>query len=280
VKDALEEGILLGTGWGPKESVESAGALEEVIFMKCTSVFDNRGRFNPSYDRDRTMRSGADWVILAVGQTPDLEPFRGTGLFPENAPRAVQAEEGTRATPVQGVFAGGDLATGPRSVSEAVGEGKRAALAIHLSLQGKSFYEAEETVGLALGPSFSIHALFHPPERWDAKTVVRLEDLEPLFLDHRPRRTLPRVKPGQRGTSFQEINRPLSVEEAEEEGARCFFCGTCTGCDRCYLYCPELALMPPGMERNRYEADNAYCKGCAVCAAVCPRGVMTMGKET
>jgi NADPH-dependent glutamate synthase beta subunit-like oxidoreductase/ferredoxin len=279
VKDALEEGILLGTGWGPKEIVESAGAVEEVIFMKCTSVFDNRGRFDPSFDRDRTMRAGADWVILAVGQTPDLEAFQGTGLFPENAVAAVQTKGRTPATPVQGVFAGGDLVTGPGSVSEAIAEGKRAALAIHLSLQGRSFYEVEETVRLGLGPSFSIHALFHPPPRRDPKTVVRFEDLEPLFLDDRPRRTLPRVKPGQRGTSFQEINWPLPVEEAEEEGGRCFFCGTCTGCDRCYLYCPEVAVMPPGGERNCYEADNEYCKGCGVCAAVCPRGVMTMGEE-
>jgi ferredoxin len=279
VKDALEEGILLGTGWGPKAIVESAGAVEEVIFMKCTSVFDSRGRFNPSYDRDRTMKSGADWVILAVGQVPDPEPFRGTGLFPENS-LTLSAEDGTATTPVQGFFAGGDLVTGPRSVSEAIGEGKRAALSIHRSLQGTSFSGAEETVRLGLGPSFSIHALFHPPARWDPKTVVRFEDLEPLFLDDRPRRTLPRVKPGERGTRFEEINEPLSEAEAAEEGARCFFCGTCTGCDRCYLYCPELALMPPGEDRNRYEADNGYCKGCAVCAAVCPRGVMTMGKET
>ena len=280
VKDALEEGILLGTGWGPKEMVERAGAVAEVIFMRCTSVFDNRGRFNPSYDPDRTMRSEADRVILAVGQTPDLEPLQGAALFPEDSVKAVSADGRNLATPVKGVFAGGDLVTGPQSVSEAIGAGKRAALAIHLSLQGMPFHEAEETVRLGLGPSFSIHALFHPPSHWDPKAVVRFEDLEPLFLDDRPRRALPRMEPGQRGKGFQEINLPLPMEEASQEGARCFFCGTCTGCDRCFLYCPELALVPPGEERNRYEADTEYCKGCAVCAAVCPRGVMTMGEGT
>ena len=226
------------------------------------------------------MRSEADRVILAVGQTPDLEPLQGAALFPEDSVKAVSADGRTLATPVKGVFAGGDLVTGPQSVSEAIGAGKRAALAIHLSLQGMPFHEAEETVRLGLGPSFSIHALFHPPAHWDPKTVVRFEDLEPLFLDDRPRRALPRLEPGQRGKGFQEINLPLPIEEAVQEGARCFFCGTCTGCDRCFLYCPELALMPPGEERNRYEADSEYCKGCAVCAAVCPRGVMTMGEGT
>jgi NADPH-dependent glutamate synthase beta subunit-like oxidoreductase/ferredoxin len=280
VKDALEEGILLGTGWGPKKIVERDGAAAEVIFMKCTSVFDDRGMFHPSYDRRRTMKSEADRVILAVGQVPDLASLKGTGLFPEKPVKAVPADGRTLATPVQGVFAGGDLVTGPRSVSEAVGAGKRAALAIHAGLQGRSFYEAEETVRLGSGPAFSIHALFHPPAHWDPKTVVRFEDLEPLFLDDRPRQALRRLDPGRRGQGFEEINPPLSVEEALQEGGRCFFCGTCTGCDRCFLYCPELALMPPGGERNRYEADSQYCKGCAVCAAVCPRGVMTMGQET
>ncbi|MEJ2723460.1 MAG: FAD-dependent oxidoreductase [Deltaproteobacteria bacterium] len=279
VNDALEEGILLGAGWGPKEIVEKGGAVAEVIFMKCTSVFDSHGRFNPSYDRDRTMRSEANQVILAVGQTPDLDPLQGAGLFPEDSVQGVSVDGRTLATPVKGVFAGGDLVTGPGSVSEAIGAGKRAALAIHLSLQERPFHEAEETTLLGLGPAFSIHALFHPPEHWDPKTVVRFEDLEPLFLDDRPRKELPRVEPGERGEGFREINLPLSMEEAAQEGARCFFCGTCTGCDRCFLYCPELALMPPGEGRNHYEADTEYCKGCAVCAAVCPRGIMTMSEK-
>jgi len=280
VNDALEEGILLHTGWGPKQILESRGRTAAVAFMKCTSVFDDKGRFNPSYDANKTMKCEADRVILAIGQAPDLAPLKGTGLFPEGSMNGIAADARTLATPMEGVFAGGDFVTGPRSVAEAIGAGKRAALAIHLTLQGKPFHDAEEKARLGLGPSFSIHALFHPPANWDNRAVVRFEDLEPLFLDDRPQEVLPRLEPGERGKGFQEINLPLDLEDAAQEGARCFFCGTCTGCDRCFLYCPELALMPPGEGRIRYEADGEYCKGCAVCAAVCPRGIMTMGEGT
>ena len=74
---------------------------------------------------------------------------------------------------------------------------------------------------------------------------------------------------------FNAETRLLTADYPED----CFFCGACTGCDRCYLFCPEVSIVPPGEGHPGYQADTDYCKGCAVCAAVCPRGVMTMGEK-
>ncbi|MGD2127252.1 MAG: 4Fe-4S dicluster domain-containing protein, partial [Desulfobacteraceae bacterium] len=99
------------------------------------------------------------------------------------------------------------------------------------------------------------------------------------FLDHRLPVTVPRLDASARVKGFQEINRSLDEETAIHEAARCLFCGTCTGCDRCFIYCPELCIVPPPEGNTIYKANSEYCKGCAVCAAVCPRGVMTMGEK-
>lgn len=274
-RDALEEGILFHNGWGPKRVLGKRNRVAGVEFARCTSVFDAQGRFHPSYEEGTVLHLDADWVILAIGQAPDLTPLQGTALADKGSGTA---DAVTLATAWEGVFSGGDFVTGPRSVVEAIAAGKRAALSIHLYTRGLSFEKAVQKTPLGLGPGFSIHSLFHGREGWDPESVVRFEDLEPLFLDQQPRPFISRLSPGERIRGFREIDRPLSPPEAVRQAGRCFFCGTCTGCDRCFLYCPEVALLPPDETSLSYRPDESYCKGCAVCAAVCPRGVMTMRK--
>ena len=109
--------------------------------------------------------------------------------------------------------------------------------------------------------------------------MVGFEDLEPLFLDHRPQVELPRLDPVLRKKNFKEINLSLNVDGAIRAAERCLFCGTCTQCDRCFIYCPEISIRRPEEDRGAYEADSEHCKGCAVCEAVCPRGVMGMSED-
>ena len=59
---------------------------------------------------------------------------------------------------------------------------------------------------------------------------------------------------------------------------RCFFCGICTGCDRCFIFCPDASILRPQEREDGYGVDSEHCKGCAVCEAVCPRGVIGMGE--
>jgi NADPH-dependent glutamate synthase beta subunit-like oxidoreductase/Pyruvate/2-oxoacid:ferredoxin oxidoreductase delta subunit len=275
-EDALEEGIVFHNGWGPRRILGQEGRIAGVDLMKCTSLFDGQGRFHPTYDKDSSMVRDADWVILAVGQSPDLTFLEGHDRFGVLSEKALSVNPGTMETPVKGIFAGGDVVSGPASVVEAVASGKRAALAIHLHSRGRGFGEAEKDVLLGEGTSFSIHALFHPREGWDPRAVVGFEELEPLFLDLKPRAAIPRLDPAERLSGFQEIDQSLDRAQAVEQAGRCFFCGHCTGCDRCFLYCPEACVIPPGEGQGGYRADSEYCKGCAVCAAVCARGVMTM----
>lgn len=277
-EDALEEGILFHNGWGPKCILEEDGCLAGVEFVKCTSVFNKEGNFDPGFDESETLIRDADKVIVAIGQAPDPSFFKENGLIDGDLGRAILVDASTMETSARGVFAGGDFIKTPGSVVEAIGAGKRAALAIHLQTMGKPFAEAEEKVRLGGGPSFSIHALFHKRRDWDPGKVVRFEDLEPLFLDHQPPTTLPRRDPQLRLKGFEEINLPIDADEAVRAAQRCFFCGVCTECDRCFIYCPEVSIIPPGGEYRAYTADSDHCKGCAVCEAVCPRGVMNMGE--
>jgi NADPH-dependent glutamate synthase beta subunit-like oxidoreductase len=251
-----------------------------VEFKKCTKVFDEKGSFNPAYDEKSLLKLDGDRVILAVGQTPELSFLEGHESFGALYGKTLSADPETTATPLKGIFAGGDVVSGPASVVEAVASGKRAALAMHLHTRGTKFGHAERNAIMGpLGKTFSIHAVFHPRNDWDAKRVVKFEDLEPLYLDQQPRVELPRRDANSRLRGFEEINLPLDPKEAMDKAGRCFFCGICIGCDRCYLYCPEISMIPPSEEGAVYQADSDYCKGCAVCAAVCPRGVMTMREK-
>jgi NADPH-dependent glutamate synthase beta subunit-like oxidoreductase/Pyruvate/2-oxoacid:ferredoxin oxidoreductase delta subunit len=277
-EDALEEGISFHNGWGPKriQGRGTSGCMVE--FVPCTRVFDRHGRFSPEYDDLPVYKQEAGTVILAVGQVQDLSFLEGIGVFKGASRSALTVDERTMETPVPGIFAGGDAVHISGSVAHALAAGKRAALAIHQYCRGLPMHEAWERARLGDGPSFSMHALFHGRGGRDLTAVVRPEDIEPLFLDHRPPVGIPRLDPALRTGSFREISPPLSAGDAVHEAGRCVFCGLCTGCDRCFLYCPEICIVPPAQVPGRYEANTDYCKGCAVCAAVCPRGVMTMGE--
>jgi len=278
-QDALDEGILFHHGWGLNRISDGEGLVGEIAFVKCTAVFDREGVFQPSFDETVTLNLSADWVVQAVGQCPDLALFDGTELAGGGAGDSLPADAATLSTTMEGVFVGGDLVTGPQSVAEAIASGKRAALAIHLHCMGGNVSEWEERTRLGGGSAFSIHALFHPRDDWDPGSLVEFEDLEPIFLSMRPREEIPRLAPHMR-QAFREVVPSLDSRQVTEAAERCFYCGTCTGCDRCYFYCPEVSILPPERDRSEYVADSEYCKGCAVCAAVCPRGVITMVEKT
>ena len=92
--------------------------------------------------------------------------------------------------------------------------------------------------------------------------------------------TLPRLDPQQRSNGFDEINQGFDADMALAEADRCFFCGTCVGCERCLLFCPDLSIHPIEGKAFMYQPNDPYCKGCGTCAAVCNRGVMKFGEES
>ncbi|RLE27766.1 MAG: 4Fe-4S ferredoxin, partial [Acidobacteria bacterium] len=105
--EALEEGIHLHPGWGPTK-ISGDDNVQGIEFVGVDRVFDEEGRFNPEYDKSRTMTLDADSVILAIGQQPDFSFLTGEDQVDLNPTGTVKIDPETLATTAKGVFAGGD----------------------------------------------------------------------------------------------------------------------------------------------------------------------------
>ena len=276
--DAQQEDIAFHHGWGPQEIVVASKGVSEVKFIRCISVFDENGRFAPCFNDKETLVLDADWVIPAIGQTPDPGAIDSARLNTGTAD-LLQAHPETLASPIKGLYVGGDVTGQQGSVAAAIGAGKRAALSIHLDLNPAAYAEEFSKARFGEGPGFSMEAFFNPKPSWDPKTVVTFADIDPLYLQHQGVLTLPRLDPQQRVKGFDEINQGFDADMALAEADRCFFCGTCVGCERCLLMCPDLSIHPIESKTFMYQPNDPYCKGCGTCAAVCNRGVMKFGEK-
>ena len=168
----------------------------------------------------------------------------------------------------------------PGSVAAALGAGKQAALSIHLYLNPSVYNQDASNVALGKEAGFSIEEFFNPRPSWDPKTVVTFEEIDPLYLQHQGPLTQPRLDPQQRVDGFAEINPGFKADMARAEADRCFFCGTCVGCERCLLLCPDLSIHPIEGRTFMFQPHDEFCKACGTCAAVCNRGVMNFGEES
>ena len=131
---AEEEGIIIHNRWAPAK-ILGADKVTGLKVKRCLAAFDQAGKFNPSYDEETTEKVNADTVILAIGQTPDLD-FAGKAQVKLEGSRVAVCERG-RCTNVPGIFAGGDVVTGPASIISAIAQGRQAAEAIDKFLGGQ-----------------------------------------------------------------------------------------------------------------------------------------------
>jgi NADPH-dependent glutamate synthase beta subunit-like oxidoreductase len=277
--DAQEEDIRFHHGWGPVEIGVGSNQTLEVKFIRCISVFDQQGRFAPEFNEKESLTLNADWVIPAIGQSPDLDGRAGE-IFNVSAERLLQTNLQTLASPLKGLYAAGDVIGTRGSVSAALGAGKRAALSIHLHLNPSAYGKEITKTEFIDGQGFSIEEFFNPRQSWDPKSVVTFDDIDPLYLQHRGALPPPRLDTHQRIKGFDEINQGFDADMALSEAGRCFYCGTCVGCERCLLMCPDLSIHPIEGKTFMYQPHDPYCKGCGTCAAVCNRGVMKFGEKT
>ena len=272
LKGALEEGVKLSCGWGPARVDQVQGRIKGLELVRCVSVLDMAGNFAPIYDPKQTRRLEVDFLILAVGQMTLAPEFLEEALGRETDLTGVNPE--TLAAGVPGLYLGGDFLTGPASVTEALAAGKRAAAAIHLDLTGKGESVTETLLGQ--GPAFSITALFQGRDNWNPGKAVRFQDLDPLFLGHQKPVGISTLDFQDRKHSFDPIEKGLTPDQAVAEAGRCFNCGTCVGCDSCFVFCPDGSIQRPQEAVEQYGVDPDYCKGCGVCAVVCSRGVVSL----
>ncbi len=261
VDEALEEGIALVDG----AMLVRAGEREGAVVLECTRVrFEpgaTRGRFTVTPVDGSAFELHADAIVTSIGQDPDLDALGG-GL---PADGALVAVDGSQATGVEGTWAGGDVASMARFVTDAVGQGKRAAFAIDRWLRGRAGDPAGE------GPRHTTMPLAAPRDGEVALDAIATHAYPPLA-----RAASRRLDAAARLATGDEVQLGLEVEQALAETTRCFSCGTCIHCDTCVVVCPDLAL-----ERadGGYRVLGDYCKGCGLCVKECPTGSMDMVEE-
>jgi NADPH-dependent glutamate synthase beta subunit-like oxidoreductase len=195
----------------------------------------------------------ADDMIMAVGQDTDtgfLQKVDGI-KFEKDGTVIVDANMMTGRS---GVFAGGDMVPSERTVTVAVGHGKKAARHINAFLQGIAYQPAPK----------------HP--------LVGFDRLHVWYHTDALQRAQPHLIPEKRSESFAEVVGGLSPHEARYEASRCLSCGNCYECDGCYGACPEGAIIKLGVGK-RYRYDYDLCTGCAVCFEQCPCHAIEMVPE-
>ena len=290
-----EEGIKLHSSRGPKSVLGENGTVTGLRTIRCTSVFDSTGRFNPSFDESHVEDISADTVIFAIGQSSDL-----SFLKPEDG---VESERGlikvnreTYQTTAPDVFACGDIAHGPRLFIDAIASAQIAARSMHDFLRGTRTDIVVRS-------------------QWKPAVYTMAEGWERL-----PRATPPVVDAAQRSTSLVIIEENFSSEDAHRQASRCLRCNvntvfdtsTCIACNGCVDVCPQNIIRLVGLselcrdeqwhdmvagtlgisrdelrslDRRELDAlggvmlkDETTCIRCGLCASRCPTHAVTMKK--
>ncbi len=239
IEEATSEGIAINNSWGPKRILTQNGRVTGVEFKKCISVFDEKNRFNPTYDENDTMTVKADHVLVSVGQAIDWGTLIAESAIALNPNQTIMADPETYQTGEPDVFAGGDALTGPKFAIDAIALGKEGAISIHRYVQpGQS---------LVMGRTKRAYRAFD-------KANVDLEGYDRL-----PRQRAPHVACDSPKTTFHDPRGIFTEEQVRKETERCLSCGAtvvdedlCVGCGMCTTKCKFEAIKLV----KKYDAEN------------------------
>jgi 2-oxoacid:acceptor oxidoreductase delta subunit (pyruvate/2-ketoisovalerate family) len=235
---------------------------------------DEDGRRRPVPIPNSNIFIEADTVVVAAGEEIEVS-FLPKGIEKKDGILLTQRDSNTG---VKGIFAGGDLTSNQRTVAHAIGSGKKAALAIDCYLQDKNAEEAIRQILIGEGPSLSIFRHLHPEERTMNPHVVTFEELNTDYFETSKRHGEQRGLAKKRIKGFGEVTSTFAKSTAFEEAERCFSCGTCNGCENCYVFCPDASIMKTE-EILSHQVDYDFCKGCGICFSECPRGAISLKEE-
>lgn len=276
VQEALKEGIVIDFLTSPVAITRPKGqALRLECIKNRLGKPDPDGRRRPVPIEGSNFFIESDTIVVAIG-----EGIGSDGLLKslERTDDGILVDQ-WQATGISGVFAGGDLAPGPLTVSHAIGSGKKSALGIDAFVRG---VDRELTQSVFLGNRGSLSMAWWidpPPPSHGRNRIVTYQDLNCNYFEARPRERMPQTSDAaKRARSFDEVNLGFSEERAIQEAERCFQCGTCSFCENCYTFCPDSAVW----ERDHHETleiDYEFCKGCGICAHECPSHFIEMVRE-
>ena len=242
LEEALQEGVLVKWLSTIREAGESSITVEKM-------TLDDKGMAQPTGEFE-TLE--ADTVVLALGQDVDLSLLDHVpGL--EIADGVVKVNEHMM-TGAPGIFAGGDMVPGERTVTVGIGHGKLAARNIDAWLRGESWT--------------------HPPRH----ELATFDKLNTWYYSDAPKAQRPVLDMVRRQSTFEEVVGGFDPATAQFEARRCLSCGNCFECDNCYGVCPDNAVIKLG-GGNRYAFNYDYCKGCGLCVTECPCGAIRTEPE-
>jgi formate dehydrogenase beta subunit len=286
IEEAEKEGIRLHTRFGPKRIFGNEGKVTGIELIKASRVFDENRRFNPQFIEGSEESVDCDTVVLAIGQAPDLSWIRPEDNLKLTPRGTLQTDPQTMGTSRPDVFAGGDVAFGPRIIITAVAEGKKAANSIAKFLTGRTPAEPNQA-----------RVTIYNTQQYRMKP-----DYEKFV------RQTPPTLPLDRRIGIAEVEKVYPEADARLQADRCLKChigpvfngDECILCGGCADICPEFCLrlvdvtdlradeklesaliarygrMPNRGEQGAIIKDETRCIRCGLCAARCPTGAITM----
>ena len=273
IKGALNEGVKFNHAQAIKTiHKDENGRVHGVTLKKCLSMFDENGRFAPTFDENDTRELFADTIVFAIGQGVDAKfadsvvKRRPNGTF-DCDKLTLQCSSNEK------IFAAGDASGESVIAIQAMATGRRAAQSVIRFLKGESLTEGRE-----LKDTWSYDTKLDMPTNWDEIEGERLDMAE--------------LDPKERIKSFQEVALGYTKEEAQKEADRCRQCECRLCMKECimlndYTHCPK-TLFREYLEKGYENIDKmiAYsCNECSQCTLKCPKdfnlkGIFTELKST
>lgn len=254
IAEALEEGIELNCGWGPKEVLEEDGKVAGVVFKKCIRVLDEQGRFSPEYDEERTVTIPCKHVIFSVGQAIEWGNMLDNLDLKRRSNGGALADKLTYQTSEPDIFVGGDVYTGPRFAIDAIAAGREGAISLHRYVH--------ENCTLTIGRN--------------RRDFVELDknNISVDSYDTSKRQIPAKADEKAQAATFRDLSHSLTEEQVKAETSRCLSCGAsvvdpnkCIGCGVCTTKCvfdaihlhrelPGASVMRASEDKLKYILPN------------------------